>query len=107
MFIFIKEFKDYVSERDSIPILLFLPYLKDVKSVSSSGKRYYYQDFIHAVRDSYDLLVCDPLPSILKSKNIDVLYRSDRYGGHLSSHGNKFISRVMYSFMQKKRISFF
>ena len=44
----IKEFKDYVSERDSIPILLFLPYLKD-ETAEQFIRRPEFKDFVDGI----------------------------------------------------------
>jgi len=76
------------------PILIIFPQLMDLKLNKSN---FLYIDFFNSMKKNIDIINLTPY---FKNKNLNKLFTNDKYGGHLSKFGNKFVSKII-----KKKLS--
>jgi len=91
----IKEFKGFVEENNSVPVLMILPYQSHAKNYSLCGD-YYYKDFVSTIVRKLKIQLINPIDVIANNSNTSELYASDAYGSHLSPKGNLLVSNYVY-----------
>ena len=82
----------FQKEKKIKPYLLILPQINDVEDFIRNKKTYY-----HYLIEKFktDNNIIDLTPEFAVIKNYKKLYVNDKYGGHLSSMGNKFVSKIL------------
>ena len=85
----IKKFIFIANKKKHKPILIIFPQLMDLKLNKSN---YLYMDFFKSVKKGIDIIDLTPY---FKNKNLNKLFTNDKYGGHLTILGNKFVGNII------------
>jgi len=84
----VEEFEKYGKENNFVPVLLWMPQKDDLGFIEKKGN--YYKKFL----DNLKIRKIDLTDHLMKYSNLDDLYSDDnKYGGHYSNKGNKFIAK--------------
>jgi len=96
----IEEFIKYSNQKKFTPVFLFMPQKDDILFVK---KKPYYDNFINKVKKK--LPTIDLTQPLIEAKDLDVLYSDDnKYGGHYSKYGNKFIAEIIFEKLKEEKI---
>jgi hypothetical protein len=84
-----RRYAQFVRSRDAVPVLVMLPQLYDLYRLRAGD--HYYSPYIRALER--ELVVIDFGPDFAARNTEDAEnYIDDRYGGHLSAHGNRIVA---------------
>ncbi|NTV29640.1 MAG: hypothetical protein HGA80_06125 [Candidatus Omnitrophica bacterium] len=93
----LEEFAGFAKAEGFSPVFVWLPQQNDIKIVQARGS--YYSRFLERAREV--LPVVDMTGEFCESDAAAGIYSSDRYGGHLSAHGNERVAeRIAESLRQ-------
>ena len=91
----VQDFARSALEQGSKPVFILTPYRDDLDDSLTQDGHLFYADFIAAARRIDGLYVIDPAEHLMSSGELDKLYVSDSYGGHLSAHGNQVLAGII------------
>ncbi len=94
----IASFKNLAKLRHHIPIIIIFPQLMDLKLKKT---RKVYQNFFKEMAKEIHII---DLTSFVLKHDLKKIYTNDKYGGHFSKFGNKVISKIIFSEINKKYI---
>lgn len=87
----LEDFAAFGKQHEFHPVFLFMPYLHDILYIKDHSC--YYANFVSQAKEI--LHTIDLTQPLMSSGNLNNLYSSDFYGGHLNKEGNEFISTVI------------
>ena len=93
----LKEFKLTALRNNHIPVVVIFPMLLDIKNYKTNV---HYKNFFKGPI-SKELPVLD-LTKNFENKNLNKFFTNEIYGNHLTPHGNKYVSKIIYNFLKKK-----
>ncbi len=85
----IQKFIIITKKRKHKPIIIIFPQLMDLKNNKTN---LLYTNFFILMKNKINVIDLTPH---FKNKNLDKLFTNDKYGGHLSVFGNKFVSNII------------
>ena len=96
----IRDFHHTAEEFDTIPIVVIMPYLNDLKLYQQNKS--YYSNFVQEISKEFNVL--DLTEDLIKEgqDNLSSLYNNDFYGGHLSAKGNEKAAHLIYKALLEK-----
>ena len=95
-FSILKEFKTTALKNKQIPVVVVFPMLLDIKNYKTN---IHYQNFFKEAI-SEELPVLD-LTKNFENKNLNKFFTNEIYGNHLTPHGNKYVSKIIYNFLKR------
>lgn len=84
-----RRFAAFTRAKNATPVILILPQLYDLKQIR--GGNHYYMPLMERLADE-GIPAVDFAPSLLSVDNDESLYIDDRFGGHFSLFGNRFLA---------------
>ena len=78
-----------ISKKKHYPILIIFPQLIDIKLKKTN---HYYINYFNSLKTKSDLI---DLTNEFKGKKFKKMFINDKYGGHLSKLGNKFVAKII------------
>ena len=90
-------FKQFCLEHDAQPVLVVIPQLMDLKRIQQG--EHYYKDNLEQL--GAGLTVVDLAEPLSAGGPLEDLYINDRYGGHLSSFGNRIVEKKLRPICQR------
>ena len=94
----IKNYDKKIKKNKIKLVLIVIPQKIDV--LNAKKQRLSYESFFEELKSKYSLL--DLTMDFVRKKNIDEMYVTDNYAGHLSKKGNNFIASKIAKFLKKE-----
>ena len=95
--ILINDFKEKLLSKNRKLLLLIMPQLYDVKN--AKNKKLSYQVFFEKIKKNFNIL--DLTDDFKNFPDYENLFLEDKYGGHLSTKGNKFVADILDNKVKK------
>ena len=95
----INDFVEYALSKNHKPIFILLPQLIDFYLINKIGYNQYSAFFKNI--NIQNLKVIDFTQHFFKKKNLGDYYVNDKYGGHMSYKGNKYIAKILSDILSK------
>jgi hypothetical protein len=94
----IKNYDKKIKKKKIKLVLIVIPQKIDV--LNAKKQRLSYESFFEELKSKYSLL--DLTMDFVRKKNIDEMYVTDNYAGHLSKKGNNFTASKIAKFLKKE-----
>ena len=83
-------------------LFVIIPQLYDLHNMIQNKNNY--SNFFNEINKLYKINFLDLTNIMINKKKIEKFYLEDRYGGHLSIKGNKFVANEIYKYLNKNKI---
>ena len=85
----------FPKKKKHYPILIIFPQLIDIKLKKTN---HYYINYFNSLKTKVDVI---DLTNEFKGKDLKKMFINDKYGGHLSKLGNKFVAKIINDKLKK------
>ena len=89
------KFIEISKKKKHYPILIIFPQLIDIKLKKTN---HYYINYFNSLKTKIDVI---DLTNEFKGKDLKKMFINDKYGGHLSKFGNKFVAKIINDELKK------
>ena len=89
------KFIEISKKKKHYPILIIFPQLIDIKLKKTN---HYYINYFNSLKTKVDVI---DLTNEFKGKDLKKMFINDKYGGHLSKLGNKFVAKIINDKLKK------